>query len=320
MLGYLFPLTLNNLNKQLHSMLNESGLRKRAALIQSIRTFFNNREYLEVDTPARLPVLIPEAHNQAVESMDHFLQTSPEICMKRLLAESGCRKIFQICKCYRNNERGDKHLPEFTMLEWYRTRSDYHSLMDECEDLVIEVAKASGLSDFITFNGAKVSLGKPWERLGVADAFIQYGPVSVEQALEQNIFDEVLCLHIEPQLGIKKPVFLYDYPTELGALARKNKENPAVAERFEIYIAGVELANGFSELTDAHEQRQRFEQELKQINKLGRSTGRMPEKLLSSLSDMPETAGIALGLDRLAMVLFNAETIDNVVTFVPEDL
>jgi lysyl-tRNA synthetase class 2 len=301
-------------------MLNESGLQKRAALIHSIRSFFNNRDYLEVDTPARLPVLIPEACNEPVESGNHFLQTSPEICMKRLLAEAGCQKIFQICKCFRKNERGDRHLPEFTMLEWYRTRSDYHSLMDECEDFIIEVAQALGHSDSITVKGAKISLEKGWERLSVADAFSQYAPVSVKQALGQNIFDEVLCRDIEPKLGTAKPVFLYDYPAELGALARKKKENPAVAERFEIYIAGLELANGFSELTDAHEQRQRFEQELKGIKNQGRPVGRMPEKFLHVLPGMPEAAGIALGLDRLAMVLFNAEIIDNVVTFVPEDL
>jgi lysyl-tRNA synthetase class 2 len=126
-------------------VLNQSGLRKRAALIQAIRRFFINRGYLEVDTPARLPVLIPEAYNEPVASSGYFLQTSPEICMKRLLAEAGCQKIFQICKCYRKDERGDNHLPEFTMLEWYRTGSDYHSLMDECEDLIFEVAQALGL-------------------------------------------------------------------------------------------------------------------------------------------------------------------------------
>ena len=301
-------------------MLNESGLQRRAALIQSVRTFFNNRGYLEVDTPVRLPVLIPEAYNEPVESNDHFLQTSPEICMKRLLAEAGCQKIFQICKCYRKNERGDRHLPEFTMLEWYRTRSNYHSLMKECEDLILDLAQASGHSDSITFKGMEISLEKPWDRLSVADAFKQYSPVTVEQALEQNKFDEVLCRYIEPNLGINKPVFLYDYPTVLGALARKKEDNPSVAERFEIYIAGVELANGFSELTDADEQRQRFEQDLKQIKRQGRPGGKMPERFLEALPNLPETAGIALGLDRLAMVLFNAESIDQVVTFVPEDL
>ncbi len=301
-------------------MLTENGLRKRAELIQAIRAFFVSRDYLEVDTPARLPVIIPEAHNEPLESEGHFLQTSPELCMKRLLGETGCRKIFQICKCYRKNERGGSHLPEFAMLEWYRTDCDYLSLMVECEDLVRAVAGHFTQGITLTFNNAEISLGSPWDRLSVADAFERYGPVSVEQALEQDRFDEILCQHVEPQLGMKKPVFLYDYPAQLGALARKKKENPAVAERFEIYIAGLELANGFSELTDAQEQLHRFEQELKSIENQGRPAGKMPEKFLKTLAHMPETAGIALGVDRLAMILFNADRIDEVVTFIPEDL
>jgi lysyl-tRNA synthetase class 2 len=301
-------------------MLNKSGLKKRAALIQAVRAFFINRGYLEVDTPVRLPVLIPEAYNEPMESNDHFLQTSPEICMKRLVAESGCQKIFQICKCYRKNERGDRHLPEFTMLEWYRTQSDYHSLMEECEELICDLARVSGHSESIVFKDVKISLEKPWRRLSVADAFKQYSPVTVEHALEQNMFDEVLCRNIEQHLGINKPVFLYDYPTALGALARKKKGDPSVAERFELYIGGLELANGFSELTDANEQRLRFEQDLKSINCQERAAGKMPERFLEALPHLPETAGLALGLDRLAMVLFNAERIDQVVTFVPEEL
>ena len=301
-------------------MLTESGLRKRAAFIQAIRQFFIARDYIEVDTPLRLPVLIPEAHNQPVESGDHFLQTSPEICMKRLLAETGVRQIFQICKCFREKERGDRHLPEFTMLEWYRVDSDYCELMDECEDLIIEVARASGQSGEISVKGTNINLDKPWDRLTVSDAFAQYAPISVQEAMEQNAFDAMLCNHIEPQLGTKKPVFLYDYPVELGALARCRKENPTVAERFELYIAGLELANGFSELTDAWEQGVRFERELHYIRIQGRAAGKMPEKFLASLPYMPETAGIALGVDRLAMILCNAEAIDQVVTFIPEDL
>ncbi|MBW2467218.1 MAG: EF-P lysine aminoacylase GenX [Deltaproteobacteria bacterium] len=301
-------------------MLNELGLRKRAELIQAIRAFFINREYVEVDTPARLPVVIPEAHNLPVESGDHILQTSPEICMKRVLAETGCRRIFQICKCYRKNERGDRHLPEFTMLEWYRAQSDYNSLMTECEDFIIEVAEAIGRRGYLSYQRTDITLEKPWARITVSDAFSMYSPVSMAQALEENIFDEILCTHIEPRLGMKKPVFLYDYPAELGALARKKTDNPSVAERFEVYVAGLELANGFSELTDPKEQRQRFEQELKSIEHQGRSAGRMPEKFLKSLVNMPEAAGIALGVDRLAMILFDLDTIDKTVLFVPEDL
>jgi lysyl-tRNA synthetase class 2 len=206
------------------------------------------------------------------------------------------------------------------MLEWYRTQSDYHSLMDECEDLILYVAREAGHKDTVVFKNSEISLEKSWERLSVTDAFKQYAPVSVAQALEQNRFDEVLCRDIEPRLGIKKPAFLYDYPAELGALARKREDDPAVAERFEVYIGGLEIANGFSELIDANEQQQRFEQEFKRIESQGRPAAGMPEKFLDALPNMPEAAGIALGLDRLAMILFNAESIDQVVTFVPEDL
>jgi len=301
-------------------MLKESGLKKRAALIQAIRAFFIERDYIEVDTPLRLPILIPEAHNEPVQSDDHFLQTSPEICMKRLLAEAGCSKIFQICKCFRHNERGDLHLPEFTMLEWYRTNCDYHALMGECEDVILEVSQAAGHIGYVQVKGRNVSLEKPWDRLAVADAFEQYAPVSMNHALEQGNFDDILCRHIEPQLGRSKPVFLYDYPIELGALARRKKDNPDLAERFEIYIGGLELANGFSELTEQAEQQKRFAAELRLIEKRGLPVPELPQKFLSSLGKMPDTAGIALGVDRLAMVLFDAERIDQVVSFIPEDL
>jgi lysyl-tRNA synthetase class 2 len=301
-------------------MLNESGLRKRAELIQAVRAFFIDRDYIEVDTPVRLPVVIPEAHNEPVESGNDFLQTSPEICMKRLLAGAACTKIFQICPCFRKNERGDRHVPEFTMLEWYRANCDYRSLMDECEDMIIAVARSIGLGEALFFKGFNVSLEKGWDHLTVSEAFARYAPVSMAEALKQNKFDEILCTYVEPRLGLRRPLFLYDYPVELGALARAKSDDPALSERFELYIAGVELANGFSELTDATEQRQRFALEFENIEKQGRTASMMPEKFLKALPDMPEAAGIALGLDRLAMVLFNADRIDDVVTFVPEDL
>lgn len=301
-------------------MITKTGLRKRATLIQAIRRFFIDRNYIEVDTPCRLPVLIPEAHNEPVESGDHFLQTSPELCMKRLLAETGCSRIFQICKCFRRNERGDRHLPEFTMLEWYRTHCDYHDLMAECEEMLLEVARITKDYDYVQVKEKKISLEKGWDRLTVGEAFDRYAPVTMSQALEQNVFDEMLCQYIEPELGLNKPVFLYDYPTELGALARNKKENPKLAERFEIYIGGLELANGFSELTDESAQRERFEIELDVIRKKGRTKAVLPQKFLASLPKMVDTSGIAMGVDRLAMIFFEAEKIDQVVTFVPEDL
>jgi len=301
-------------------MLNESGLRKRAALIQAIRRFFVERDYLEVDTPVRLPVLIPEAYNLPVKSGDCYLQTSPEICMKRILAETGCQKIFQICRCFRENERGDQHLPEFTMLEWYRAHCDYHSLMDECEELVKYLAQADDQRQHLTFQDKVIDLTKPWMRLSVEEAFRRYAPVTLAAALADNSFDEMLCKKIEPELGLESPVFLYDYPISLAALARKKKSDPSVAERFELYIGAMELANGFTELTDQVEQRQRFEKELQSIKKDGRPSTGLPEKFLACLPQMEEAAGIALGVDRLAMVLWNKSTIDEVVPFVPEEL
>ena len=297
-------------------MLSESSLKRRAALIQAIRRFFVDRDYIEVDTPVRLPVLIPEAYNLPVESGDCYLQTSPEICMKRILAATGCPKIFQICKCFRHNERSDRHLPEFTMLEWYRTHCDYHSLMDECEELVKYLVQ----SDSLVCNGKVIDLTKPWMRLSVEEAFRRYAPVTLAAALADNSFDEMLCKNIEPELGLESPVFLYDYPASLAALARKKKSDPSVAERFELYIGSLELANGFSELIDHAEQRQRFEKELQSIKKEGRSSTGLPEKFLASLPQMEEAAGIALGVDRLAMVLWNKSTIDEVAPFVPEEL
>jgi lysyl-tRNA synthetase class 2 len=301
-------------------MLNKSGIRRRSALIQAIRRFFNDRNYIEVDTPVRLPVLIPEAYNEPVESGNCYLQTSPESCMKRILAETGCQKIFQLCRCFRKNERGEQHLPEFTMLEWYRTGCDYNSLMDECEELVKYLALAGGQGQHLTFQGKDIDLTKPWMRLSVMEAFQKYGSMSLDRALEENQFDEILCQDIEPELGFGVPAFLYDFPVALGALARKKKSDPTLAERFELYIGSIELANGFSELTDQVEQRQRFEKEIQLIKEQGRPVTELPEKFLSSLPRMVETAGIALGVDRLAMALWDKLTIDEVVPFVPEDL
>jgi lysyl-tRNA synthetase class 2 len=206
------------------------------------------------------------------------------------------------------------------MLEWYRTHCDYHDLMAECEEMLREVARITKDYDYVQVKEQKISLEKGWDRLTVGEAFDRYAPVTMAQALEQDVFDEMLCQYIEPELGLDKPVFLYDYPIELGALARIKNENPKLAERFEIYIGGLELANGFSELTDESAQRERFEIELDEIRKKGRTKAVLPQKFLTSLPKMVDTSGIALGVDRLAMIFFEAGKIDQVVSFVPEDL
>jgi lysyl-tRNA synthetase class 2 len=239
--------------------------------------------------------------------------------MKRMMA-AGYEKIFQICRCWRERERGSLHLPEFTLLEWYRADDDYNSLMEECEELIRSVARAIGSGQKIIFRGREIDLSKPWERISVKEAFGRYSQTSVTEALDQNVFDEIMVQEIEPRLGVEKPTFIYDYPAERGALARLKQDDPSVAERFELYIGGLELANGFSELVDSEEQRRRFQLENRNRQFIGKRIYSMPDKFLDELDSMPPSAGIALGVDRLVMVFLNAETIDEVVAFTPEEL
>jgi len=239
--------------------------------------------------------------------------------MKRMLA-AGYEKIFQICRCWREGERGSQHVPEFTLLEWYRSVSDYKALMEECEALIQVLAKALGQNQKIVFRGEEVDLTAPWERISVKEAFQHYSKISVAEALERNLFDEIMVEEIEPRLGIKKPTFIYDYPAERAALARLKQEDQTIAERFELYIGGLELANAFSELIDSEEQRRRFESENSIRRSLGKPGYPMPEKFLAEMEDMASSAGIALGVDRLVMVFVDAERIDDVVAFTPEEL
>ena len=295
------------------------ALQARAKLIQSIRLFFIHHGFLEIETPLRIPSPAPEEHIEAILSGNWFLQTSPELCMKRLLA-SGYQQIFQISKCFRAAERGSKHLPEFTMLEWYAAGFDYHQLMDQCEALLIAAFKDRGHNQDIVWQNKKINLVSPWERITVSNAFLKYAPVTLEEALIHDKFDEIMVEYIESHLGIERPTFIYDYPAKLAALAKVKMNDQTVAERFELYISGLELANGFSELTDAKEQRQRFEEALKLRSAKNWARYFMPEKFLQALQTMPSCAGIAMGIDRLVMILANAYQIDDVVSFTPEML
>lgn len=297
----------------------KKALQQRASILQGIRQFFIEKGYLEVETPHRIPTPAPESHIDAIPSGTWFLHTSPELCMKRLMA-SGYEKIFQICRCWRERERGGLHLPEFTLLEWYRTGGDYHSLMEECEGLIRFVARAIGLGQKIIFRDREIDLSKPWQEISVKEAFRFYTKISITEALEQNLFDEIMVQEIEPNLGVEIPTFIYDYPAERGALARLKQEDPSVAERFELYIGGLELANGFSELVDSEEQRKRFHLENENRQSIGKRIYSMPDKFLAELDNMPPSAGIALGVDRLVMVFWDAKTIDEVVAFTPEEL
>ncbi len=294
-------------------------LKLRADIIRSVRSFFYNKGYLEVETPLRIPAPAPEAFIDAVETGDFFLQTSPELCMKRLLS-SGYKRIFQICRCFRQAERGEKHLPEFTMLEWYTANSNYLDMMEQCEDLIRKITRDTGFGGQIEYQGKKISLAHPWYRMSVAQAFEKFSSVSMQTALEEDRLDEIIGLEIEPNLGLEKPLFLYDYPASSGALAKLKPDNSSFAERFELYISGIELCNAFSELTDPDEQRERFEHEIRVRRSLEKKEYPMPGKFLDALHSMPEAAGNALGIDRLVMLLADTAKIDDIVAFTPEEL
>lgn len=295
------------------------ALEIRADILHATRAFFLSRDYLEVETPNRIPAPLPESHIDPFPSGPWWLHPSPELCMKRMVG-AGFERIFQISKCWRGRERGPRHLPEFTLLEWYRAGCDYRGLMTECEDLFLYVSGAIGTGGMIRCRGGEINLAAPWERLTVAQAFERYASIPLEKALGEDRFEEVLALEIEPRLGNASPTLLYDYPLVFGSLARRSKADPSLAERFEIYIGGLEIANGFSELTDAVEQRRRFEKENEIREKRGQPPWPMPETFLDAIARMPESAGIALGVDRMVMLFTDASSIDDVVAFTPEEL
>jgi lysyl-tRNA synthetase class 2 len=204
-------------------------------------------------------------------------------------------------------------------LEWYSVGQDYQALMVQCEHLLKFILNALELDQSIIYQGIKIDFETPWRRLSVSEAFDACASMPIDTALQKNCFDEVMVEEIEPRLGFD-PVFLYDYPASRGALARLKPDDGRFAERFEMYIGGLELCNGFSELTDPAEQRERFEKELTFRKSSGNIIYPMPEKFLSTLDEIPDAAGNALGLDRLVMLLSDAKTIDEVVSFTPEEL
>lgn len=307
------------------------NLKQRAAIIQSIRHFFAQRGVLEVETPCLSAATVTDPYLQSMsavfqeegfqQSKTLYLQTSPEFAMKRLLA-AGSGPIYQMGKSFRNGEVGRFHNPEFTMLEWYRPGFDHHDLMSEMDALLQTVLHSL-----------------PAERLSYAEIFARYLAIdphtaSVEllqtTALQAGIQTSVELLQadrdtwlhllmshvIEPQLGQQQPSFIYDFPATQAALARVRPDTPPVAERFEVYSKGIELANGFHELADAKEQQQRFKADLSKRQLLGYSPVPMDQHLLAALAaGLPDCAGVALGIDRLVMLATQATDIKQVISF-----
>jgi len=291
----------------------------RERTLQSVRRFFQERGFLEVATPLVNPCLIPEDHVHPFETEAGFLLPSPEIHMKRFLA-AGYNRVFQVGPCFRKGERGEQHLPEFTMLEWYRAREDYRALADDCEQLLRTVSQDLFGRTGIEYRGASIDLSPPWERMTVREAFLEHTGWDPLEKEDPTKFEQDLAERVVPALDRGKPVFLLDFPAYEASLARKKAADPRAAERIELFAGGLELANGFSELTDPEEQRQRFEETNEGRKARGERAFALPEKFLAFLADLPHSAGIALGIDRLVMLFAGASRIDEVIALAPEDL
>jgi lysyl-tRNA synthetase class 2 len=297
-------------------------IRERARVYSQIRAFFNTRGYLEVDTPVLMPTTSTDVHIGSLEAICAgrrlFLQTSPEYAMKRLLA-AGSGSIFQIGHAFRQDEQGRLHNPEFSLLEWYREGYDYLQLMDEMELLIISLSLRQCEFSRITYRQLfQQSLDLVIDNIGLAELRAECTrriPGCAPQELDfDQCLDLLLALVIAP--GMRGYQFVYDYPLSQAALARVSGSDASVAERFELFYDGVELANGFSELTDAVQQRTRFESDNLARAQQGLPQLDIDELLLAALGHgLEDCAGVALGLDRLLMVLLELDSIDQVLTF-----
>lgn len=322
------------------------NLRLRSRALTALRGFFEARGYLEVETPQRVRSPGLELALRAVEASGWWLNTSPEYQMKRLLA-GGMERIYQVCHAFRDDERGPHHVTEFTILEWYRVGASVTDLMEETELLFAHVAQAvlgrTTVTEQDGTEGQPLELAPGWERLTVSDAVRRYANVELDgteagpelaerarlaglsmpaDALDwDEVFSRILVDAVEPQLGHGRPTILHRYPARQAALARLCPDDPRFAERFEVYAGGLELANAFGELTDPAEQRSRLEADRGARRDLGLDDHPVDERFLAALEQgMPPTSGIAVGVDRLVMLLCGARRIDDVLTFTPEDL
>lgn len=321
----------------------KQNLQIRMQVIKALRKFFDEQGFWEVETPAlqTMPSADMHIHGFKTEyfgadlkkARDYYLHTSPEFGMKKLMV-AGVTDLYQICKVYRNGEGSKLHSPEFTMLEWYRAGADYRDIMKDCERLLRAIAKTLKIEKF-RYGDMSCNPYETMRHYSVAQAFFKYAGIDLNIALESrnafamlvkkqgirivdsdnwdDIFHAVMAEKIEPHLGQGAPAILYDYPVSMACLSKKAKDE-RFAERFELYVCGVELANAFTELTEPAEQRQRFEQEMKAKQAQYGFSYPVDEDFLSALEyGMPEAAGIALGVDRLVMLACGADDIENVL-------
>lgn len=287
----------------------------RSRVLRAVRDFFDGAGFVEVDTPVRVPVPALETHIDATPSGKAWLRTSPELHMKRLLA-AGLPRLFQMGPCFREQECGSRHNPEFTLLEWYRADADYLDILRDAERLVRSVFSALGHPSAFTFQGQAVDVSAPWLRVTVRNAFRTWAGWDPVADWDADRFDADLLARVEPALPRDRPCVLMDYPAPAAALARLKPGDDAVAERWEVYIGGHEIANAYSELCDAAAQRARFEAAAAMRRRLGRVAYPLDEPFLQALEQgLPPCAGIALGIDRLVMLACDKTDIADVRPF-----
>ncbi|UJF19525.1 elongation factor P--(R)-beta-lysine ligase [Vibrio sp. SS-MA-C1-2] len=306
-------------------------LKKRAKLLQEIRLFFIERDVLEVDTPSLSQATVTDIHLHTFQTefvgpgfadgKTLYMMTSPEFHMKRLLS-AGSGSIFQINKAFRNEEAGRHHNPEFTMLEWYRPGFDHHQLMDEM-DLLLQTTLKTHTADRITYQQAFIEqlnvcpLDDSLEALKQVAATLGLADITNDEQDRDTLLQLLFSVGVESKIGLEQPVFVYDFPASQSALAQINPQDNRVAERFEVYFKGIELANGFHELSDPQEQLARFEADNYKRQKMGLQQQPIDYHLIDALKlgEFPDCAGVALGVDRLIMLALNLDHIDKVIAF-----
>jgi len=293
----------------------------RARLLREVRAFFDRQGFLEVETPLVVPSPGLDVFLDALavhgNAGERYLITSPEYQMKRLLA-GGLERIYQLAKCFRDDEVGPQHQPEFTMLEWYRAYAGVDDVMRDTEQLVAAIATSLSGAPILHTARGPVDVAPPWPRITVREAFVRFARVDVFALLAdeggEDQFYRLLVERVEPALSELGALFLCDYPASMASLARKRPSDPRVAERFEAYVAGVELCNGFGELTDPIEQRTRLLADQAERARLGKPVYPIDERFVAALEQgVPPSGGNALGLDRLVMLALGAAHIEDVM-------
>lgn len=288
-------------------------LELRSRVLGALRAFFAARGFVEIDPPVIVRAPAPEPYIDAIAVRQEWLRTSPELHMKRLLAR-GLRRIYAIGPCFRAGERTMRHREELCLLEWYRADADYRDLMLDVELLLRQAAQAAVGSDVFRYQGRGVDLGVV-ERRTVREALATEAGIADADTLDDDRWSVAIGTLVEPKLGRGRLTLLTDYPISQGALACRCPHDPRTVERFEAYIEGIELANGWSELTGPEEQRARFERDRARRAEAGKATYPLDEEFLAELGKIGRAAGIALGVDRLVMLLADRAEIGDVLPF-----